>query len=257
MADEITPLPEPAALALVTAAAGAAGACPLGQEQAWSTRVTELAVGMYRLVDTVSERVGLLCASKWITGVITGVEERSGRAHITIRPTMGNSTDPEPPLRTPWLSEPRGRAMCDQARALMGHHCRFAKWTDSFADGGKTKKACMLEWIEDLGADPAAPAAPAARHAAPASAPAATPGPDAPPVAEGYVALRAMRPTTLAELWNLADTHLNIDAATVDATAKRKWGRGDVTVVTADLKPNQLLILWNQLVNDFGRVAAA
>lgn len=266
MGDDLAPLPEPAALALVTAAAGAAGPCPADPigAQRWGARVNELAVEMYRMVPTVAQRCGRLAAAEPVMGVIVSVEERSGRGLINIRPTMGRDQTKLEDFRTPFLNEPRGRAMFDLARALVGHHCRFGKVMEAFSTDEGAKKMRLCEWIEDLGADPNAPATPrpAARpaqhrpaHSQPpthhhAGAPA---GEGAPAV--GSAALRAMNPTTLRELFDLADEHLDISADAVTAMAVQKWGHHEGFQVT-NLKGNQLTILWNHLINAHCRVAA-
>ena len=143
-----------AAAVLVAAAAGAAGPCPTehAARAEWERTVQETAFGLLRLVPAVVDRSVVLAACTPITGVITAVDEVSGRGKITIRPTMGTGDGQAEDFRTAWLSEREGRAMTTLARSLVGRHCRFGKRLESTKSG--QQKVRMCEWIEDLGPDP-------------------------------------------------------------------------------------------------------
>ena len=143
-----------AAVALVAAAASVSGPCPHEPQaqQEWERTVQETAFGLLRLVPSVVERSMVLAACTPITGVITAVDEVSGRGKITIRPTMGTGDGQTEDFRTAWLSEREGRAMTTLARSLVGRHCRFGKRLESTKTG--QQKVRMCEWIEDLGPDP-------------------------------------------------------------------------------------------------------
>lgn len=168
-----------AAAALVAAAAGAAGLCPPepAARAAWERRVIDGAYGLIRLLPVVEALAD--CTS--VTGVVLSVKEHSGRGVITIRPTIGN---PEPgkteDFRTPFLNDAMGQAMFDQARSLIGHHCRFAKRVEEI-EGGR-KKVRMCEAIEDLGAASGSATVPDGRETgnAPAAAPPVPPAADDP-----------------------------------------------------------------------------
>ena len=149
-----SPLDPSAAAVLVAAAAGAAGPCPTEPvaRAEWDRTVQETALGLLRLVPSVVERYVVLAACTPITGVITAVDEVSGRGKITIRPTMGTGDNHTEDFRTAWLSEREGRAMTTLAQSLVGRHCRFGKRLEPTTDG--RKKVRMCEWIEDLGPDP-------------------------------------------------------------------------------------------------------
>ena len=145
-----------AAAALVAAAAGAVGPCPAetAARAEWERLVGDAAFGLLRLVPAVMERAEVLAACSPVTGVITAVDEVSGRGKITIRPTMGSGDGKPEDFRTAWLSEREGRAMTTLARSLVGRHCRFGKRLESTKSG--QRKVRMCEWIEDLGPDPVA-----------------------------------------------------------------------------------------------------
>lgn len=156
-----TSLDSSAAVALVAAAAGAAGPCPeeTAARAEWERRVGDAAFGLLRLIPAVIERAEVLASCSPVTGVITAVDEVSGRGKITIRPTMGTQDGTTEDFRTAWLSDREGVAMTTLARSLVGRHCRFGKRLESTRSG--QQKVRMCEWIEDLGPDPVALAAPA------------------------------------------------------------------------------------------------
>jgi hypothetical protein len=155
MSTDPTPLDPAAAVALVAAAAGAITADQAPNAAVWERLVRERADVLLRIVPAVVERSAVLAACRPVTGVIVSVTDVSGRAVIVTRPTMGTQDKPEN-FRTPWLNEPAGSALATLARSLIGRHCRLGKRVEATADG--QKKVGMVEWIEDLGPDPEAPA---------------------------------------------------------------------------------------------------
>jgi hypothetical protein len=64
-----------------------------------------------------------------------------------------------------------------------------------------------------------------------------------------------MRPTSLSQLFDLADEHLGLDASRVDAAAQARWGNRP-GFTTASLNGNSLTILWNFLITEHARVSA-
>lgn len=257
-ADVTQPLSQSDSVALVAVAATAYGFVEGRLISGWwLNAVRELAVDLSRVCADVSVRAGRVAVAKPITGVITGVEARSGRGVITMRPTMGKD-EPEQ-LRTAWLREAHGRAMFDRAQSLVGRHCEFGKFLEATEDGQQAVRMC--EWIDDLGPDPAAShgavnATATQRRRTMAAQPASTPpvAASSSPVAASssppsIADMHNMRPNDMIELLDMAARHLNLDSTTVTGEAQRRW-----SVPAADLSPTQLTILWNHLINV--RVAA-
>jgi len=147
----------PTALQLLTMAAHAAPPWPTDPagRQTWLDDVAAMAVQLYRTAAAVDSGIDVLSTCTPITGVIVHVGEVAGRGVITIRPTMGaEADDPSATedLRTPWLSEPAGARLVEQARSLMGRPCRFGKWYDLVANGPrKGQRVRMCAWIEATG----------------------------------------------------------------------------------------------------------
>jgi len=238
------------AVSLVAAAATASGPCPHEPQaqQEWERMVQETAFGLLRLVPSVVERSMVLAACTPITGVITAVEEVSGRGKITIRPTMGTGDNQTEDFRTAWLSEREGRAMTTLARSLVGRHCRFGKRLESTKSG--QQKVRMCEWIEDLGPDPdssptASPTPPSAAAAQRAALGPRSGGPV--PSSRSVLdvaALRRLRPGTMTDLHQLAGQHLGVDDARIEQEALTLLGPAPAGGRTK----TQVLRLWNQLV---------
>jgi hypothetical protein len=240
-------------LRLVVAAAQAAGVAPAGASErgAWMAGVRSLAVDLYRLSHDLVPDLEQLAEATAITGVIVEVKDQSGRAVITIRPTMGtHEPDKLEDLRTPWLNEPKGAAMAAQARALIGVQCRFGKFVEAI-DASKKVRMCL--WLEPIGAAPASPSAPApsprpqapaapangeSRPAPPAAAtpvpaaesaaPPQPPAPAPPPESTADVEaaafaaeLRGFKPASTAQVIDWARRSLGIGPDDVKATAAK------------------------------------
>jgi len=244
---EPTGIEQSVAISLLAAAAGAAGPRPPEPQaqQEWERTVQETAFGLLRLVPSVVERSMVLAACTPITGVITAVDEVSGRGKITIRPTMGTGDGKAEDFRTAWLSEREGRAITTLARSLVGRHCRFGKRLESTKSG--QQKVRMCEWIEELGPDPEASASsgrnPSAAAPAAAGVAAGAPGPAPLDVAE----LRRLRPGAMKELLRLANQHLGLDVDKIEHEGLVLLGRPSAGGRTK----TQVLRLWNQLVTTY------
>ncbi len=239
------------AVSLVAAAASVSGPCPRDPQaqQEWERSVQETAFGLLRLVPSVVERSVILAACTPITGVITAVDEVSGRGRITIRPTMGTGEGKPEDFRTAGLSEREGRAMTTLARSLVGRHCRFGKRLESTKSG--QQKVRMCEWIEDLGPDPDPDSSPTTSPTPPRTSAKrvalARPSVGAVPSsrsAPDVAALRRLRPGTTTDLHQLAGQHLGLDNATIEQEALKLLGPAPAGGRTK----TQVLRLWNQMV---------
>ena len=244
---EPTGIEQSVAISLLAAAAGATGPRPAEPQaqQEWERTVQETAFGLLRLVPSVVERSMVLAACTPITGVITAVDDVSGRGKITIRPTMGTGDGHAEDFRTAWLSEREGRAMSTLARSLVGRHCRFGKRLESTKTG--QQKVRMCEWIEELGPDPEASASSGRNpsSAAPAAAGVAAGAPFPAPL--DVAELRRLRPGAMKELLRLANQHLGLDVDKIEHEGLVLLGRPSAGGRTK----TQVLRLWNQLVTTY------
>ena len=237
------------AVSLVAAAASVSGPCPHDPQaqQEWKRTVQETAFGLLRLVPSVVERSIVLAACTPITGVITAVDEVSGRGRITIRPTMGTGEGKPEDFRTAWLSEREGRAMTAMARSLVGRHCRFGKRLESTKSG--QQKVRMCEWIEELGPDPdsSPTTSPTPPRSSAKRVALARPSGGTVPSSRSVLdvaALRRLRPETTTDLHQLAGQHLGLDNATIEQEALKLLG----PTPAGGRTKTQVLRLWNQMV---------
>ena len=156
---------EPAALDPSAAAALVAAAAASLPPDAALEAIRARAFELVRMVPAVAERAAVLAGCRPVTGILASAEESKGRGLLTIHATMGTPKRsqkvvdgrPVENLRTAWLNEPAGRALFEQARSLLGRHCRFGKWVEQV---DAETKVSMVEWIEDLGVAEASTTAP-------------------------------------------------------------------------------------------------
>ncbi len=241
----LTPLDQASALSLVVAAATAVGGCPSTPDgqSAWLGRVQDISLGLFRLVPVVVDRSAQLAECITITGVIVNVEEVSGRAKITIRPTIGSDPEATEDLRTPWLSEREGRDMADLATTLLGRHCRFGKRIERQASNAR-RTVRMCEWIEDAGPAPDdQPPSGVVGGTRTTGEVATNTGRPAPrDGALDVVALRSLRPTNMSNLVEMAATHLGLDTDAVNQAVLAQVGPSATGTKT------QLFKVWNHLI---------
>ncbi len=207
------------AVTMLTAAAGASGQAPADPKlrSQWMASVEDLALTLYRRSQDLADQIEMLADVQPVRGVITSVKDASGRGLITIRPTMGNDQDKPEDFRTPWLSEPRGQALFEEAKALVGVEVRIGKW---YEEGAQGRKYRMAAWIEPLrgggGEHTPEPARAPAPQAAPAPAPTPATNGHASKPEPGVKLADLAQPDSLAQLIANVESALGLSA--LDAT---------------------------------------
>lgn len=119
------------ATAVMAAAAGAAGVCPetVGGRQAWEQRVRSLAEFLWAEAAALQARAAMVAKEVVLTGTVTAAEEHptNGRGRVVVDTGRGRGPDA---MWTPFLSGPEGRALLEEAKALVGQKVVASKRTE-------------------------------------------------------------------------------------------------------------------------------
>lgn len=270
------------ALDLITAASQACGTAPGDPDgkRTWLTQVSALAMDLYALADTLTERLATVESAVRFKGHITDVRlvqrGSSQKAEVTYSALSGDDVGKVETITTSFIGEPEGDAVYAQAKALIGRDALLGKVHDIGDDRRKYKRLVLVQPVGGGAAQPSPaqsvaepavesvtdgpePVELAGEHEAPVrqnepatEPPALTPvgtGDETPSLTE----LRNLEPNAPADVMKWARIYLGLTKEDVVLAVEEVLG-------PANDKPRtkvQLRKLWNSLLTKHAVSAAA